>query len=187
MVPMKILNETSGQEAFSLPEVLIIVAILGILSTVSISFSNLELQRARINSIQLALAGWLQVVQRSALLNQSSSPNEGGCSVAFDPGSGKTNGSRVATATPLGDCGPNSTLFVDINNLGASEISLTSVPTIIFTPRGTTIYPDDSNSAEILFQLSNSSLVRCVRLSGIAGVIEVGSGTKNTCTDYKRL
>jgi type II secretory pathway pseudopilin PulG len=178
---------TKIDAGFSLAEVLVIVVILGILSAVSIGFTNIELQRARINTVQLALAGWLQVVQRAALLNKSSDENLGGCTVAFSPGSGKTNGSTLATAAPSGDCGPNNPLAVEVNNLGGSTIGLTASSSLGFTPRGTVIYPGGGDNLEIQLQLSNSSLIRCVRLSGIAGVIEVGSGSGNTCTDYTRL
>jgi Tfp pilus assembly protein FimT len=172
---------------FSLAEVLVIVVILGILSAVSIGFTNIELQRARINTVQLALAGWLQVVQRAALLNKSSDENSGGCTVTFNPGSGKINGSTLATAAPLSDCGPNNPLAVEVSNLGGSTIGLTANSSLSFTPRGTVIYLGGGDNLEIQLQLSNSSLTRCVRLSGIAGVIEVGSGTGNACTDYTRL
>jgi len=178
---------SKNETGFSIIEILVSVVILGILSGISIAFTNIELQRSRINTVQLALAGWLQVVQRAALLNKSSDLSSGGCSVAFSPGSGKTNGSSLAEATPSADCGPNSQLVVEVNNLGNSTISLTANSPITFTPRGTIIYPGDGDSLEIKLQLSNSSLIRCVRLNGIAGVIESGSGNGNTCTDYTKL
>jgi Tfp pilus assembly protein PilE len=184
---MKRSTLTKADAGFSLAEILVIVVILGILSAVSIGFTNIELQRARINTVQLALAGWLQVVQRAALLNKSSNVNSGGCTVTFSPGSGKTNSSTLATAAPSVDCGPNNPLVVEVSNLGGSTIGLIANSSLSFTPRGTVIYAGGVDNLEIQIQLSNSSLIRCVRLSGIAGVIEVGSGTGNACTDYTRL
>jgi prepilin-type N-terminal cleavage/methylation domain-containing protein len=184
---MRTITLHKSETGFSITEILVTVAILGILSGVSIAFTNIELKRARINTVQLALAGWLQVIQRAALLNKSSDSSAGGCNVTFNAGSGKTNGSPLAEATTSAECGPNSQLLVEVNNLGNSTIGLSTNSPITFTPRGTVIYPDNGDNLEIQLQLSGSSLIRCVRLNGIAGVIEVGSGNGDTCTDYTRL
>jgi prepilin-type N-terminal cleavage/methylation domain-containing protein len=184
---MKSRASIKSHTGFSIIEILVTVVILGILSSISIAVTNIELQRARINTVQIAIAGWLQVIQRAALLNKSSDSNSGGCSVAFSTGSGKTNGSPLATASPSAECGPNNQLEVEVNNLGNSTIGLTANSSAIFTPRGSVIYPNSGDSLEIQVQLSNSSLIRCVRLNGIAGVVEVGSGNGSSCTDYTRL
>jgi prepilin-type N-terminal cleavage/methylation domain-containing protein len=44
---------------FSLAEILITVVILGILSTIAVNVSEGEADRAKVNTAQIALAGWL--------------------------------------------------------------------------------------------------------------------------------
>jgi prepilin-type N-terminal cleavage/methylation domain-containing protein len=174
------------RDGFSLSEILIVVAIVGILSGVTIAFTNLELQRSRINSVQVSLAGWLQVAQRSALLNKSADTESGGCTVVFNAASGQKNGDIVASVTPS-SCAPNSEFKIEVSNLGNTTISTSPAANVSFTPRGTAIYPGSAQDFQLLITLSNSSLLRCIRLSGLAGVVELGSGTGTTCTDYSRL
>lgn len=73
----------SKDHGLSLAELLITVAILGILSSIAVNVTLGEIDRAKVNSAQVSLAGWLQVVQRSALLQKSAQDNQGGCEVTF--------------------------------------------------------------------------------------------------------
>lgn len=179
---------------FSLVELLITVAILGILSSIAVNVTLGEIDRVKVNSAQISLAGWLQVVQRSALLQKSSQINEGGCQVSF-PNSftNQSNNAEIANVTPAA-CSPNPSLLLEVLNLGNSKISASfSSQNITFTPRGTMLNTADiSPIAEIRILIDRATLLRCVRLSGLAGVIEIGSkGTGSSlsdqCSDYIRL
>lgn len=184
----------SKDHGLSLAELLITVAILGILSSITVNVTLGEIDRAKVNSAQVSLAGWLQVVQRSALLQKSAQINQGGCEVSF-PNSfaNQVNNAEIATVFPTA-CSPNPRLSLDILNLGNSKISASfTSQNITFTPRGTVLNSvDTSPVTEIRILIDRSSLLRCIRLSGIAGVIEIGSkGTGSSlsdqCSDYTRL
>ena len=178
---------------FSLAELLITAAILGILSSIAINVTLSEIDRAKINSAQISLAGWLQVVQRSALLQKSSQINQGGCEVRF-PNSftNQVNNAEIATVIPAA-CAPNPSLLLDILNLGNSKISASfTSQNITFTPRGTVVSTEATPVSEIRILVDRSSLLRCIRLSGLAGVIEIGSkgagsSLSDQCSDYTRL
>ena len=177
---------------FSLGEILITVAILGILSAITVNVSVGEADRAKINAAQIALAGWLQLVQRSALLQKSPQTNEGGCTVNFASAfANQGNGTQIASVSPAA-CAPNSSILLDIPNLGSSRLSASLPGPIVFTPRGTRTSDDQSPVSEVRFLISSSSLLRCVRISGLAGVIEIGSRGSgstlaNECSDYTRI
>lgn len=177
---------------FSLTELLITVVILGILSAIAVNVSAGEADRAKINTAQIALAGWLQLVQRSALLQKSPQTNQGGCTVNFaSTFINQGNGTQIANVSPSA-CAPNSNILLDILNLGSSRLSASLPDPIIFTPRGTIISDAQSPVSEIKFLISGSSLLRCIRISGLAGVIEIGSrgsgsSLANECSDYTRI
>lgn len=183
---------------FTLAELLITVVILGILSTIAVNVSEGEADRAKINTAQVALAGWLQLVQRSALLQKSPQPNQGGCTVNFASGfANQGNGTQIASVSPAA-CAPNSSILLDIPNLGSSRLSASFTnQSTIFTPRGTRfVFINTSANAnpttQIKFLISRSSLLRCIRISGLAGVIEIGSRgpgstLANECSDYTRI
>jgi prepilin-type N-terminal cleavage/methylation domain-containing protein len=192
MVPMnlKFKQEYSG---FSLIEALVVVVILGLLSTIAVNFSRNEIDRGKINSAQISLAGWLQVVQRSALLQKSSQISQGGCSVTFPSSfANQGNGATIANVSPAA-CSPYPDLFLDIPNLGNSRISASFTSrNITFTPRGTVLTSDISPSTEIKLIIDGSSLLRCIKISGLVGVIEIGgkvttSSLSDQCTDYTRI
>jgi prepilin-type N-terminal cleavage/methylation domain-containing protein len=192
---MKHLNHIAKiKDGFSLVELMVIVAIIGILSSAVIIVTNTETERAKINSVQIALAGWLQVVQRSALLERSDDITEGGCEITLNNLSGQANGALIAEVDPT-SCSPNPQFSVEISNIGNSTVSTVSTASIIsFTPRGTILIPGNiqqNPSLEYRISLSTTQGIRCVRISGLAGVIELGSGPGptpgNACTDYTRL
>lgn len=186
-------RRNSSSLGFSLAEILVTVAILGILSTIAVNVSASEADRVKVNTAQIALAGWLQLVQRSALLQKSLQTNQGGCTVNFaDAFSNRGNGTQIASVSPA-VCAPNSDLLLEIPNLGSSSLSASfTAQTISFTPRGTISSDAENPVVEIRFLISRSSLLRCIRISGLAGVIEIGSrgsgsNLSDECSDYLRI
>lgn len=181
-----------SSSGFTLGEILITVVILGILSAIAVNVSAGEADRAKINTAQVALAGWLQLVQRSALLQKSPQADQGGCTVNFASAfANQGNGTQIASVSPAA-CAPNPSILLDIPNLGSSRLSASFPAPIIFTPRGTRISDAQSPVSEIKFLISGSSLLRCIRISGLAGVIEIGSRSSGStlaseCSDYTRI
>lgn len=178
---------------YSLVEILATVAILAILATLSVSVSISEADRAKINAAQIGLAGWLQLVQRSALLQKSLQTNQGGCTVTFaSTFNNQGNGTQIASVSPA-SCAPNSSFQLEVPDIGSSRLSASFTPqTLIFTPRGTIESDDASPLAEVRFTISGSLLLRCIRISGLAGVMEIGSRgsgstLSNQCSDYTRI
>lgn len=185
----------SSANAYTIIELLVVVAILGILSSIAITYSAFEIQRARINSIQLSLAGWLQSIQRAALEKKSTTISSAGCSVSFNDLTNQTNGAIIASVTPV-SCSPTPDLIINVPSLGNELVSSSSsLASITFTPRGSTIYPSQTSQASFLeyrLRTSGSTRLRCVRVSDLIGVIEIGSRSSstsltNSCTDFSRI
>lgn len=173
--------------AYSHVELLIIVAVIGIVSSLALNLSSSELQRARINSVQLQLSGWLQVVQRAAL--EERNPN--GCTLTLNAFSNQ-NSAIIASVTPA-SCQPSTPILtLDGTNLGNVTVSTsTSAATLTFTPRGTTLY-SSGTQLDYRITISGSSQLRCVRVSDLAGVIQLGSTSSGgtlvaDCMSYQRI
>ena len=116
----------------------------------------------------------------------------GGCTVNIASAySNQGNSTQIASLSPAA-CAPNQITLLNIPNLGSSRLSTSFLSPIIFTPRSTRISDAQSPVSEIKFLISGSSLLRCIRISGLAGVIEIGSrGSGSTladlCSDYTRI
>jgi prepilin-type N-terminal cleavage/methylation domain-containing protein len=131
---------------FSLPEILIVVVILGILATTAISISVQELRRNKVQKAANTLAGWLDSAARAAQRGQ-------GCLVSI-PSTTVTTGNSAATIQSDTTTTPSSAIINQcalIGNLSfdnisdGSSFSITTAPvsSIVFTPRGTIFNPAD--------------------------------------------
>jgi prepilin-type N-terminal cleavage/methylation domain-containing protein len=189
----KLSRRDKSNSGFSLVELLITTVILGIFSGIAINITLGEIDRSKINSAQVSLAGWLQVIQRGSLLQKSSINTQGGCTVTFATSfSSQGNGSEIARVEPS-TCAPNPILELDVLSLGGSTISASfTSQAITFTPRGTILTSAENPVTEIKLLINRSSLLRCVRLTGISGVIEIGSNSAGSslssqCSDYTKV
>lgn len=167
---------------------MVVVAVIGILSGIGIVVGTMELRRASLNAVQLSVAGWLQAVQSNALLKKP----DGGCVVTFVAINNLGQGATLATVTPT-SCSPEPTLRLNINAFSTSTFSSsTTITSIRFTPRGTTIYPGVSgDNPEMQYRIvrDNTDPVGCVRVSGLAGVVAIGSNPSSSsltapCTNF---
>ncbi|MFM7086072.1 MAG: hypothetical protein ACKOXO_03645 [Cyanobium sp.] len=175
---------------FSYAEVIIVIAIIGMINGLTIAFTSSEWQRERVNGVALALGGWLEEVRGNALRKTSATTTAGGCVVTLSSLSGARSGTDLATVSPA-DCATSSTLLIPgvAGNPDRFNIASSNGGTITFTPRGSVTATSD---ADIRILLAGSGQMRCVRVSAILGLIRVGSNsaattTADACSDYSHF
>jgi len=163
-----------GQQGMTLPELLVVVTILGILLSVAIDSGFKEWRREKVNKVAIELAGWLENARRAALRSD-------GCTVSIATGT-LNDGGTLATAS----CMPRWPLVISNNN-SAIRYSITAATTSFsFTPRGTR-YP---SSAAIMISIGLSpdeGIGRCVAVQGLLGVISPGKVVNGSCVVDQRF
>ena len=190
------------RSAFSLVELMVTVAILGIVTGVTINISQASWRRERAVTATIMLLGWLEQIARS--------PERDGISCRVDvnitTGSNVLRpGSMLASVTPS-TCAFESRVLApgsmdnsgyQVNVLGASDGPISSQKSWWFTPRGaiSTTTPSaisGSSATDIVVSISmeGNPPIRCVRLSGTVGLLRSGrnnaSGNTNvdSCNEW---
>lgn len=176
------LNSPGG---FTVTELMVIVALIGILAAVTIPLGLPFWRRERVNSLATEFAGWLGEIAKH--------PERGGtaCTVTLNPPGSFAPGAALASVSPA-SCAPNSTFRIpasfgqDDFSVGAS---ITSPYTFTFTPRGAM---SSASDIQIRFAVASNRPVRCVRISGTLGLIRMGrndssSNTSTACTDFSSI
>lgn len=172
---------------FTLTELMVTVAILGILSAIVLRISGVEWRRARVNAVAVELTGWLEAVRRASLKGNP-------CQVTIHTSSSAAAGSTVASAAvdPLATgaaiantCLNQDPLLISAFSGGSDRYGISSTPSVFtFTPRGTVVGLDPTTGLEIRISLNNTAPARCVQITSPLGLIRVGideSGS-GTCT-----
>jgi type II secretory pathway pseudopilin PulG len=178
--------------AFTVLEILVVVGILGVLSSVIIASGSKSLQRSKINAVAVELAGWLTAIRAK---------NENGCYVDYVGTSDKSNSVRTTQINPSGlfssgaqvltfrtpaDCsdpsGAQDGFRLPANVGGGYTLRL--FDPIIFSPRGTTAIADnatsDTSTNYIQIFHAGSGLLRCIRINYWTGIVEIGSNSNAT-------
>ena len=191
--------------AFTVLEILVVVGILGILSSVIIASGSKSLQRSKINAVAVELAGWLTAIRAK---------NENGCYVDYVGTTNKSNnvlppkqinpsglfssGAQVLTFRTPADCSDPSGAQVGFRlpaNVGGGY-TLRLYDPIIFSPRGTIAMADNATNETgtnyIKIFHAGSGLLRCIRIRYWTGIIEIGSNSNadkidNVCTSFDRF
>ena len=194
--------------AFTVLEILVVVGILGILSSVIIASGSKSLQRSKINAVAVELAGWLTAIRAK---------NSSGCYVdyvgataaplevsrtATDPGVTFASGAEVLKfrvdtdcADPSSDSSGAKAPFRLPANVGGGY-TLRLYDPIIFSPRGTIAMADNATNETgtnyIKIFHAGSGLLRCIRIRYWTGIIEIGSNSNataiaNNCSSFDRF
>lgn len=166
---------------FSISELLVTVAILGILSGVVIDLGLREWRREQVNGVVLQLAGWLQSVRRGALKGNS-------CTVSLTP-STLGNGDTLAQVSACGGIGA-----LQLSGLAANPrfvVSLRRAPDnrFTFTPAGT-LSPAPEPDAPIVIEVvlaGHPDSGRCLQLDGLLAAIDVGVSEAERCAVGERF
>lgn len=158
-------------QGMTLPELLMVITILGVLVGVGVDTGIKEWRREKVNKVAIELAGWLENARRAALRGDS-------CTVTVTTGT-LNDGGTLATATCL------TKWPLVINNNDANIGYTISAPTtsFSFTPRGT-LHPSD---AAISVTVAHQGVSRCVAVSGLLGVISPGKVSGGSCSTNQRF
>lgn len=160
---------------FSLAELMVVVALIGILGGVVIQISGNEWRRERINAVAVEFAGWLETV-RAASLREI---NNNGCTVTLNVLTGAAAGSVLASVDPL-LCRVSESSFriPGITAVADTYSSTRTAGSFAFTPRGST---NSTSDIIVNVSLDGSRPLRCVRISSTIGLIRIG--TNNAVSD----
>lgn len=156
---------------FTLAELLITVAVLGVLTGLLIQASARDWRRERVNGVVVELAGWLETVRRSALRGHS-------CSVTLPAGGAPllASASNCGNVPPLRLPGLTDRPPVVVTSSAAGN-------SFSFTPAGTLHpAPDEGSPIVITVRLADDpDPSRCLQLDGLLGVIDVGHANAGAC------
>jgi hypothetical protein len=178
-------------QGFSLFEIMIVIAIIGILASQSISVYQSNLRAADAHLITRELAAWLsEIAMVPEQLNQN-------CTVTLYPSTSLNPGASMATVTPT-SCAAVSTLLVPGHKrllsyqLGATATSWT------YTRRGA-LSTDSTNimstNTDLIIRVSvnGESPLRCLKVSGTLGLIRFGRNDSSgdvsnttSCSNWQR-
>lgn len=185
-----------ANSGFTIVELIITVSILAIGSSLFVVSRNRELKREKINAAVVGLVGWIEETRRAAL-------NGAQCNVIIKAGtysySSSPNLDIIATSEPVAtslsqvtNCQPSGTGYKLPSKLGTSKIKINTGADLSFTTLGT-LYNSTANYAprEIVLTLvspaGNDELSRCIRVSGIMGLIEIGNRNSGSCNYEARF
>ncbi len=189
-------HPTPRHGGFTLAELMVTVALIGILASITIVVSGNAWRRERSNAVVFELAGWLEAIR-----NASQRLSGSYCEVSFvtTPAT-KAAGDILATVqqrnsatnaviTPQ-TCSPEANLRITAFATSADRYAVALSPatptTLAFNPRGAV---SATASTDLKILLSGSTLLRCVRITPTAGLIRLGSNnaaadTAAACTSF---
>lgn len=170
------------QHGFSLAEVIVTVALIGLVMGTVITVSGAEWRRQRVNAVAQELAGWLGQV-RSASQRLSGA----GCLVEFSATGTYNAGDVIARIKPSTACIgqlPDTEVRIPNTQGGTSYSISRSAAELQFTPRGTA-----TNISEVVIgvTIANAAPQRCVQVTPLVAFIRVGrndtsSSASGACT-----
>ncbi|MCP9848799.1 Tfp pilus assembly protein FimT/FimU [Cyanobium sp. Morenito 9A2] len=176
---------------FTVVELLVTVAVIGIVAGTAFTVSQTSWRREQANAAAESLYAWLQeVVRRPEQIGSS-------CTVTVNTGS-LAPGAVLATVAPTTCAGESSLRLPAINQQDnyAVAVNPSTSASWVFTPRGaialTTGTSSSSAAIEIRLSLNNNVPVRCIRVSGTLGLLSMGRNnttgdTTTACNQWDAL
>ena len=162
-------------DGFTLLELLITGAVIGLFSAMFIVVSTKSLNRSRVNAVALELAGWLQRIQNASLASTY-------CRVIFNPHGTAATVAASQTFSP-GDtifsveptsCLPSQPNFSLPDSAGSARFTVWSNPEFQFTQRGNVV---QTTNNDIKIFMVNTQYLRCVRTFPAIGLFRIGSNS----------
>lgn len=155
-----------------------LVVIIGVIGAVGISGFRFLVRRARVQSVALEIAGWIENVRNGAadsiVPSDLADPVDGGCAINFIADATLPAGSELATVDPP-NCIPENRLVIP-DSIRPDSVTISGLETVVFTPRG--LWTDDEGSPgdgmAISITLVPVGPERCVRLTPVLGAVEIG-------------
>ena len=187
------LLKTKG--GFSLVEVIIVTAIVGVLAGLVVSTGWASLRRSRVDAIALEMAGWLNGIHANTT---SATTNVNvACEVTFAGSATYPNASEFKAGSTVftlsngsnsTDCSPTALSFkIPANAIGVYEIA--SPSPIKFNLRGNVLVGSasdanrnnmsgsSSSQQDIKIYMQGQRLLRCVRINYLLGTASIGANS----------
>jgi prepilin-type N-terminal cleavage/methylation domain-containing protein len=165
VVPLKYQLKRTG---FTLLELLVVVAILGVIGGLGLPAMINNYKKAQVNDLTTGLAGWLQEVRNAALKGSA-------CTVEIKTETGAiTGGDTVAEILePPETCAtPNNPYLLPESARGANYIITANINSFSFTQRASK-YPRED--VLITIAMADNGPARCIQLRGLFGHMEMGN------------
>jgi len=180
---------------FSMVEVIMVAAIVGVLAGLVVSTGWASLRRSRVDAIALEMAGWLNGIHANTT---SATTNVNvACEVTFAGSATYPNASEfkagstvftVSNGSNSTDCSPTALSFkIPANAIGVYEIA--SPSPIKFNLRGNVLVGSASNAnqnnmsgssgsvQDIKIYMQGQKLLRCVRINYLLGTASIGANS----------
>ncbi len=188
--------------AYTLLELLMVVSVLGVLATASWKVITNDLHRSRLNAVGMDFASWVESIRKAAKNTQ------GGCEITVANLSEAADGAKLASVIKLDATDPTkeddsapycakgrSEFLFNASSNGERLSSKTTTSVVVFTPRGTILGSGSQalpNQVEVRLALKSIQNLRCIRLSGLLGALQIGSHSStadvdDSCTTYARF
>lgn len=193
MVPLRLSSKYTTQAAgFTLAEIIITIAIVGILSTIAVGSYTRITEREKVNALTINLAAWIDQVRKASTLGSGCMATinkeiaaDSTIASAWITSNNETKIERQS-CTPLLSMSDISALSSSgIGYRVTSNIMTEDQTQILFTPRGTLIMPSDKSSIDLVVQLAPSGPSRCISIKDLIANITISKG--ESCGDQERF